>query len=102
MSRIGKLRQMLEKNPDDVFLNFGLAMELAKSLEIDQAVGQFDRVLQLDARYIPGYFQKGSALLSAGRRDDARAALLAGIAAARASGDPHAADEMQALLDSVV
>jgi len=58
-------------------------MELAKSLEIDQAVGQFDRVLQLDARYIPGYFQKGSALLSAGRRDDARAALRTGIAAAR-------------------
>ena len=101
MSRREKLEQLLTKTPDDVFLNFGLAMELTKEGAIDATVLQFDRVLALDPMYIPAHFQKGSALLAAGRREAGRAALTIGMSVARASGDPHAAEEMQALMDSV-
>jgi lipoprotein NlpI len=100
MSRRAKIEQLLLKSPDDVFLNFGLAMELAKEGAIDAAVGQFDRVLTLDPKYISAHFQKGSSLLAAGRKEAGRAALTTGMAVARASGDPHAAEEMQALMDS--
>ena len=99
MSRRAKIEELLAKNPNDVFLNFGLAAELAKEGRVDEAAAQFDRVLALDPKYIPAHFQKGSILLAAGRKDDGNAALNAGIAAARAAGDPHAAEEMQALLD---
>ena len=101
MTRRAKLEQMLEKSPQDAFLNFGLAMELAKEGRTDEAVAQFDRVLQLDPSYLTAHFQKGSALIAAGRVPDARAALAAGIAAANASGDLHAGSEMQALLNTV-
>jgi len=101
MSRLAKLQQLLEKNPADVFLHFGLAMELAKEGAIDDAVARFDRVLSLDPKYIPAHFQKGNALLAAGRSDDARAALRTGIAAAMTHGDPHAAEEMQGVIDSI-
>lgn len=101
MSRRAKIEQLLTKTPDDLFLNFGLAMELTKEGAIDAAVAQFDRVLALDPKYIPAHFQKGSALLAAGRRETGRATLTLGMSVARESGDPHAAEEMQALMDSV-
>src|SRR3972149_4618537 len=101
MARRKKLEQMLEKTPQDTFLNFGLAMELAKEGMTEEALAQFDRVLQIDPSYLTAYFQKGSTLINAGRAPDARTAFSAGIAAAQASGDLHAASEMQALLDTV-
>ena len=96
-----KLEQMLEKSPQDTFLNFGLAMELAKQGLIDEALAQFDRVLQIDPTYLTAYFQKGSTLINAGRLPDARTALSAGIAAARTLGDSHTESEMLAMLDTI-
>ncbi len=101
MSRRAKLERLLQTNPNDAFLTFALAMELAKEGQFDQAVTQFDRVLALDAAYIPAHFQKGNTLLAAGRPHDARTALQAGISTAARSGDAHAAAEMQAVLDSI-
>ena len=101
MTRRAKLEQMLEKSPEDVFLSFGLAMELAKEGMTEEALTQFDRVLRIDPSYLTAYFQKGSALIAAGRVPEARAALAAGLAAANASGDLHAASEMRALLDTL-
>ncbi len=101
MTRRQKLERMLEKSPQDTFLNFGLAMELAKEGMIEEALAQFDRVLQIDPSYLTAYFQKGSTLINAGRVPDARTALIAGIAAARTLGDTHTQSEMQAMLDSI-
>ena len=92
---------MLEKSPHDVFLNFGLATELAKEGRTDEALAQFDRVLRLDPSYLTAHFQKGSTLIAAGRVPDARAALTAGITAAQTGGDLHAVSQMQALLDTI-
>jgi tetratricopeptide (TPR) repeat protein len=101
MTRRAKLEQMLEKSPQDTFLNFGLAMELAKEGLTEDALAQFDRVLQIDPSYLTAYFQKGNALIASGRVPEASAALAAGIAAANASGDLHTASEMRALLDTL-
>src|SRR3972149_3453072 len=98
MTRRMRLEQMLEKSPQDAFLNFGLAMELAKQGLIEEALAQFDRVLQIDPSYLTAYFQKGSTLINAGRSPDARIALSAGIAAARSLGASHTESEMQAML----
>lgn len=100
MTRREKIEGLLAKNPTDVFLNFGLAMELAKEGDVDAAAARFDHVLTLDPKYIPAHIQKGSSLLAAGRKEAGQAALNTGIAAARANGDPHAAEEMEALLAS--
>lgn len=102
MTRREKLEQMLEKSPQDVFLNFGLAMELAKEGRIDEALAQFDHVIRIDPSYLTAYFQKGSTLIHAKRIPDARAVLTAGIAAARTLGDSHTESEMQGMLDGIV
>ena len=101
ISRRVKLEQMLEHQPDDPFLHYGLAMELVKEGEIEAALGRFDRTLGLDAGYLAAYFQKGSTLAAQGRTDDARTTLQAGILASNRKQDTHAASEMQSLLDSL-
>ncbi len=101
MSRLEQIVKMLETEPDDVFLNFGLAMEYVREGRPDDAVRQFDRVIELDPAYIPAHFQKGNTLIKMARPAEARAALELGIATARNIGDPHAAEEMNLLLQGL-
>ena len=101
MSRREKLEQMLERQPDDPFLHYGLAMELIKGGEIEAALERFDRTLSIDAGYVAAYFHKANTLVGEGRIEDARGTLHMGIEAARQKQDTHAEGEMQGLLDSL-
>jgi len=101
MSRIAKLRKLLEADPTDVFLNFGLAMELLKDDRSEEAIALFDRVLDLDPGYLAAYMQKGGTLIAIGRREQAKKTLAEGIAAAKAAGESHTADQAQKILDSL-
>lgn len=101
MPRIEQLEKMLAAEPGDLFLNFALAMELAKLERMTDALAQFDRVMAINADYPPAYFQKGRTLLAAGDTDSASAVLRKGIERARAIGDNHAAGEMNDLLTSI-
>lgn len=98
IDRREKLREMIERTPNDAFLLFALAMEHGKAGDFDEAVAQFDRTLTADANYVPAHFQKGLTLQKMGRLDDARAALRKGVEVAEATGDPHAATEMREAL----
>lgn len=96
-----QLERLLQEDPDDVFLNFALGMALVKDGRIPEALARFDRALELDPRYTPAYLQKGTQLVAMGRREEARSAFHAGVATAKASGDAHAAKEMEKLIDSL-
>lgn len=101
MPRREKLEQLLAAEPDDVFLNFGLAMELTKEGDRDRALAQFDRVLQLDPNYHAAHYHKAATLIELGRTDEARQVLTAGLTAARVAGNTHAESEMADLLASL-
>lgn len=97
-SRLEKIKQMLAAEPNDVFLNFSLAMELVKEDRQEEAVGQFKRVNELDPGYVPAYFQRANTLVAMDRKADAKGVLQLGIAAAQKAGDKHAASEMGQML----
>jgi tetratricopeptide (TPR) repeat protein len=99
MPTIDEIRALLAEEPDDAFLNFGLAMGLASAGRRDAALEQLDRTLAVDPSYVPAHFQKGRILADAGRTSEAREALEKGIAVARAAGDVHAAGEMRDLIE---
>ena len=101
MSRREKLEQMLEGQPDDPFLHYGLAMEFIKEGDVAAALERFDRTLRIDSGYVAAYFHKANTLVGAERIEDARTTLVAGIEAARQKRDSHAQDEMQGLFDSL-
>lgn len=101
MPSIDSIQALLEKEPDDVFLNFGYAMALISAGRSEEALERFERTLTLDPHYVPAYFQRGRLLANLGREDDARAALERGIEVARACGDEHAAGEMRDFIDAL-
>lgn len=101
MPSIEQLTKLLAADPDDIFLNFGLAMEYARQTRVEDAVAQFQRVTKLDPNYPTAYFQWAKLLISQNRHGEARDTLLRGQKAADAAGDRHARMEMQELIDAI-
>jgi Tfp pilus assembly protein PilF len=98
VSRLEKLKAMLEKSPEDTFLLYALALEYRKSGDTKSTIEYLDRVIQHDWGYCYAYHQKGLALESLGDLEGARTAYRAGIEAAGRKGDHHAGEEIAAAL----
>jgi Tfp pilus assembly protein PilF len=100
-TRKQQLEELLELDPDDSFVRYGLAMEYVSSGQDDEAVKFLDELLRRDPNYVPAYLQAGRALIRTGDDDRARDVLRRGIAVARRTGDEHAAGEMAGFLESL-
>ena len=57
--KLQKLQQMLEKQPNDTFLLYGIAMEHKKASDWKTAIDFFDRAIQSDVNYCYAYFPEG-------------------------------------------
>jgi len=90
---------MLERDPNDTFLIYGIALEYKKLGDAKQAIEYLDRVIAADAGYCYAYHQKGLVHESTGDVEAAKSAYRAGVAAATKKGDEHARSEIQAALD---
>jgi hypothetical protein len=93
--RVTKLRALLEKEPNDGFLLYALAQELAKLGRTDEAVAHYD------PKECYAFFHKAKVLEEARRVPEAVAALRAGLARARAVGDRKASSEIEGYLDQL-
>jgi tetratricopeptide (TPR) repeat protein len=98
--RLAQLQKLHAADPRDPFLTYGIALEVAKTGAIDDAIAWLDKTLALDAKYCYAYFQKGKMLDEKGETDAARAVLKTGIAIAQ-TADAHAASEMATLLEGM-
>jgi tetratricopeptide (TPR) repeat protein len=101
MDRMQMLTQFLDLNPGDAFARYGLAMEYSKAGQIEQALEQFGRLLELHPDYANGYFMAAQTLERAGRAAEATKMLKDGIEAARRAGNKHALQEMAAMLEEI-
>ncbi len=101
MSRLEKVQAMLKENPDDIFLNYAIAMEFSKEDQIVLAQAAFKKVRKLDPNYVPAYFQEGQMLAQDDQIPEAQAILKEGIDVAKRTGDNHALGEMTEFLDTL-
>ena len=101
MDRAEMLKQLLEQNPNDAFARYGLAMEYSRAGEIETALGEFKKLLELHPDYTAGYQMAGQMLARAGRYEEARQMLESGLASAQRAGNKHAQEEMQGLLQEL-
>jgi tetratricopeptide (TPR) repeat protein len=98
MSRIDQLREMLNSEPQDAFLNYALALELDKQGQHEESLSLFEKLMQFDPPYVPAFFMAGQMLSRLDRMAEARPLLSAGIEEARRQGNTHAAGEMSDFL----
>ena len=98
MGRLEQLQKMLEREPNDTFLLYGLALEHKKAGRFDEALGGLQRVTEIDPGYCYAYHQRGLIHEARGDVAAAKQAYEEGIAAATKKGDAHARDEITAAL----
>ena len=97
--RLRQLQKMLERQPDDPFLLYGVAMEHKKAGDAAGALDYLRRVTQKDPNYCYAYYQRGLVHESQGDTEAARRAYHEGIDAANRAADAHAKGEIEAALE---
>ena len=102
MDKIAMLNEILSQNPSDAFARYGLAMAYTSENRQSEALAEFDRIVATTPDYVPAYQMSAQELLKAGRTDEARVRLEAGLLAAERTRNAHAASEMQAMLDDLI
>lgn len=101
MPSIEQLRAMLDKQPGDAFLLYGLAQEYAKAREHARAVEHYRLCLVSDPAYCYAYFHMARSQMEMGDDAGAIGSLREGAEAARRAGDEKARGEILALLDTI-
>ena len=97
--RMRQLQQLLERQPNDTFLLYGMALEYKNAKDLPRAIEWLDRVLALDPAYSYAYHQKGQTYEQMGDFESAKRVYREGIQAAQKAGDAHAAGEIQGALE---
>jgi Tfp pilus assembly protein PilF len=98
-NRLETLKGMVEQDPGNSFLRFGLAMEYRNTGDMDGAVREFRALTAADPDYSPAYFHGGQTLERLGRTEEARELYEKGVEVTTRKGEQHARSEMQAALD---
>ncbi len=101
MDKIAMLKEILAQQPGDAFARYGLAMAYASEGDATTALEEFDRLLAAHPDYTAGYFMAAQTLVKAERPAEAQSRLRQGIASAQRTGNQHALNEMQQLLDEL-
>ncbi|HJO23868.1 MAG: tetratricopeptide repeat protein [Myxococcota bacterium] len=97
-ARSVRLRELIDENPDDKTLWFGLGQALLRLSEPGDAVDAFRNATQLDANYTAAFRDLGRALLESGDPCEAARVFAHAIALAEKTGDLQTGREIHVFL----
>ncbi len=96
--RIEQFKKVLEMDPNDEVVRFGLGKLYAEAGQHQEAAEQFQAILKLKPDYSAAYLELGKAYRALERPGDAEATLRQGLEVAQQKGDLHIRNQIQALL----
>ena len=102
MDRIAKLKEFLEENPGDSFVQHALALEHVKAGDDAEARKLFENILNKDENYIGSYYHLGKLLERNDEKESAIKWYELGMLKAKENGDMHAYNELQAAWEDLV
>ena len=94
LPRKEQILNMLESEPHDVFLNYGLAMEFVSTNELKEADEQLKKVLSIKADYLPCFYQLGQLNEKLGNNDIALTFYKQGVNIAKSQNNNKALGEL--------
>ena len=100
-SRREKIEALLQQEPEDQFLRYGLAVELDNEARHEESLALFQGLMADQPPHVPSFLRGAQLLVNMDRVAEARAVLRDGIEIARQQGELHAAGEMGELLASL-
>jgi cytochrome c-type biogenesis protein CcmH/NrfG len=101
MDRLQMLKELLAQDPNNQLARYGLAMEYSGKGDVENAVAEFRKLVEINPDYANAYFMAAQTLAKAERTDEAKHLLRQGITAAARTGNSHAQNEMQGFLDEL-
>ena len=99
--RLDSLLKLLEQDPDDSFLSYGIALEHISTCNFEGAERYLSLILKKDPDYVPAYMQLAQVYENLNLIDKAKNIYKEGIEIARKNNDSHAADEMEDFLNEL-
>ena len=99
--RIQRLKEMLEKDPNDSFSRYALALEYAGTREFQSAIDELEEVIQKDPKYLAAFHQLGQILGKLNRTQEAKKIYREGIDLAQELGEVKEAKEMSEELEEL-
>ncbi len=99
--RIEQIKAMLEKEPDDSFLHYSLAMEYVSAGEHHLAAEAFGACLVVEPDNLPARVECAKALRTWGKLSEARAMFTEAMQIAVAKGDTHVGDYVRQQLEAL-
>ena len=102
MDRIEKLKEFLERSPNDAFLMHALALEYVKKGDDATAKELFEGLLQKEENYVGSYYHLGLLYERMEEEEKAISIYKKGMQEAKVAGDNHAFNELQAAYENLV
>jgi len=102
MDRIEKLKEFLQSNPQDNFVQHALALEYIKMGDEDQARALLEKILSRDPGYIGSYYHLSKLLERVGETQSAIQWYQKGMAAAKSAGDIRAYNELETAYEDLI
>ncbi|MBA2733377.1 MAG: tetratricopeptide repeat protein [Acidobacteria bacterium] len=99
-SRIEAFKQMLESDPENTLVRFGLANEYLKAEQYEESILALSDYLQRADDEGAAFGMLARALEKVGRREEAREAYQRGIEAAELHGHPSMAEDYRMTLEA--
>lgn len=101
-TRLHKLLQFIDNEPNDPFLKYALATEYLSAKDYDSALKYFEDLVNNHESYVGTYYHLGKLYEFLGRKEDAIASYRKGMQVARGAGDNHAYSELQTVYNSAI
>ncbi len=102
MSRIKQLKEFLEQEPNDSFLNYALAIEFIGVKEFEKAEKIFTKLLKNDPDYTATYYHLGKIYQEQGNKDKAEEVYEEGIRLTKLKREQHKLAELQTALNNML
>ncbi len=93
-SRKHSLIEMLKKEPEDLFLNYALAVEFVGEGKYEEAEKQFLKTSQINSEYLPCYYQLGQVAEKIKKEKEALDYYKKGLALAQKQNNQKAVNEI--------
>ena len=86
MDRLQMLQDLLAQDPNNQLARYGLGMEYSGKGEVESAIAEFKKLVEINPNYANAYFMAAQTLAKAERADEAKQLLRQGITAAARTG----------------
>ena len=101
MDRIGKLKEFLQVNPTDSFVQHALALEYVKAGDDTMARKLFEEIVEREPGYLGSYYHLAKLLERNDKTDEAIKWYEKGMEESKKAGDNHAFGELKSAYEEL-